>query len=104
LVLSTACPAVVVVSGSTNQPSINGDYRRAEEQINCQAVFAMADDSYALYWMPNNGQGQWVISEEVGHGFRAQEEAGASPTGTELPWTSRSWRTAGGAIATSMPG
>ena len=59
----------------------------------------MADESYSLYWMSNKGQGQWVFSEEgfrnPGYGFLAAEQAGASPTGTELPWTSRSWRTWG---------
>ena len=94
--------AVVVVSGSTNQPSINGRYTRHRYELNGQAAFAMADESYVLYY--DNSEGRWVVAKIVGDGFRAAEQAGASPTGTELPWSSRSWRTEGGAIAMSMIG
>jgi len=71
------------VSGSSNQPSINGVYALCKScRIFGHAYYTKGTDTSKrfLYWTPNN-KGKWVIADDTaGRVFRALEPDGATPT------------------------
>ena len=71
------------MTGSSNEPSINGVFRPNGKTEGGRAVFANSDSSRVLYWTC----GKWVIADAVASSTRfAQESDGASPP-LSRPWT-----------------
>eukprot|EP01052_Picozoa_sp_SAG31_P015862 SAG31_NODE_1032_length_10231_cov_3.718417_2_plen_1552_part_00 len=52
------------ISGSINDPTINGLYRSREVTVNHQTLYANEDGTRFLYWVPNAG-GKWVVDDAV---------------------------------------
>ena len=81
------CIDGMFVSGSNNHPTINGCFKHRSQGVNGFPSY-LNKHWKLLYWQPDHN-GQWVISDALGSGFRAF----ATSTGAAGPAGTKEWHT-----------